>query len=367
MKSYREFMDYVKENVTEYLPERFENTEIRIQQVVKNNDTVLDGLIIMNPDTHISPNIYLNSLYEEYKDGKDLDDLVSRVADIYIENMEPQTKYGMNVQIGEISQYEKVRNNIFPRVCNLEKNGKRLENVPYTPKEDLAITYHIRVASGEDGIGSVMITNALMKQYGVGIEELHDTAMNNMEQLSPVKFSPLRDVIVELMAGDFAQSEGISTEEAKEFLKDTIPSEGPEVYCLTNEENMNGAAYIMNENVQKMVAEKVGDEYFILPSSVHEVLIISKKDGMNVDELREMVKSVNGSCVSVEEILSDQVYRYDAKTHTLSICSPEKELKQEQTMGKNLQPAMVMEESNQYEIKQPEQNHEPMKHSVRGH
>lgn len=66
MKSYSEFMEYIKENVTDYLPERFEEAEISIQQVVKNNDVVLDGLSIRNPDSNLSPNIYLNPLYEQY-------------------------------------------------------------------------------------------------------------------------------------------------------------------------------------------------------------------------------------------------------------------------------------------------------------
>ena len=67
MKSYSEFMEYIKENVTDYLPERYEDAEIIIRQVVKNNDMVLDGLMISSPDSHISPTIYLNPLYEQYR------------------------------------------------------------------------------------------------------------------------------------------------------------------------------------------------------------------------------------------------------------------------------------------------------------
>ena len=89
MKSYNEFMEYIKENVTDYLPEPYESAEIIIRQVVKNNDMVLDGLMISSPDSHISPTIYLNPLYEQYKEEKDLDGIVSSIADTYIENIEP--------------------------------------------------------------------------------------------------------------------------------------------------------------------------------------------------------------------------------------------------------------------------------------
>ena len=368
MKSYDEFMDYVKENVTDYLPERFENAQIRIQQVTKNNDVVLDALTIIDPASRLSPNIYLNPMYEQYKDGKDLDEMVAKIADAYVENMAPDFARGFDVSVDDFTKYEKIKDHIFPRVANLERNSKRLETVPYTQKEDLAITYHIKVASDGEGVGSVMITNYLMEQYGVSKEELHKVAMGNMERLSPTVFTPLKEIMMDIMAGDIARDEGISPEEAREYAEDDIPTEGPELYCLTNEEKINGAAYIMNEDIQKMVAEKVGGDFFVIPSSVHEVLIMGKDEEISVQELRNMVQFVNGSCVSPDEVLSDQVYEYNAKAHKFSICAPEKELKQEKAMGMgmNPEPAFVMEDRGMYHTNQPEQNHEPMKHSVRG-
>ena len=203
MKSYSEFMEYIKENVTDYLPERFEEAEISIQQVVKNNDVVLDGLSIRNPDSNISPNIYLNPLYEQYQKGRNLDELVSGIADTYIENMEPIENRTFQVQIEDIKNYEVVKGEIFPRLVNLEKNTTRLQNVPYMQREDLAITYHVKVSGNRDSIGSLMITNELMEVYGVTKEKLHTQAMENMERLSPPVFLPLGEMIVDVMTEDF--------------------------------------------------------------------------------------------------------------------------------------------------------------------
>ena len=115
-----------------------------------------------------------------------------------------------------------------------------------------------------------------------------------------------------------------------------------------------------------MIAEKVGGDYFVLPSSVHEVLIMPKSEDMDPKELRNMVQNVNVTQVAEGEILSDQVYEYDAKTHKLGICVPGKELKQEQ--GKNISQELamgVMEEKTVYETKTQEQVYEPIKHSGR--
>lgn len=129
---------------------------------------------------------------------------------------------------------------------------------------------------------------------------------------------------------------------------------------------MEQPACIIDDNIQKMIAEKVGGDYFVLPSSVHEVLIMPKSEDMDPKELRNMVQDVNATQVAEGEILSDQVYEYDVKTHKLSICAPGKELTQEQ--GKNIsqEPAMgVMEEKTAYETKTQEQVHEPIKHGGR--
>lgn len=365
MKSYSEFMEYIKENVTDYLPERFEEAEISIQQVVKNNDVVLDGLSIRNPDSNLSPNIYLNPLYEQYQKGRNLDELVSGIADTYIENMEPIENRTFQIQIEDIKNYEVVKGEIFPRLVNFEKNTTRLQNVPYTQREDLAITYHVKVSGNRDSIGSLMITNELMEVYGVTKEKLHTQAMENMERLSPTVFLPLGEMIVDVMTEDFGRNEGVSQEEAKEYVKDMIPTGGPNVYCLTNQYKMNGAVGIMSESIQQMVADRVGGDYYVLPSSVHEVLIVPQSAGMDPEELTDMVNTVNEGCVMQDEILSDHVYQYDAKEHKFSLCTPAKEMKQEQTMEQNRQ--LAFEEKSIDAAKQPEQSHEPIKHSGRSH
>lgn len=366
MKSYSEFMEYIKENVTDYLPERFEEAEISIQQVVKNNDVVLDGLNIRNPDSNLSPNIYLNPLYEQYQKGRNLDELVSSIADTYIENMEPIENRTFQVQIEDIKNYEVVKEEIFPRLVNLEKNTTRLQNVPYMQREDLAITYHVKVSGNRDSIGSLMITNELMEVYGVTKEKLHTQAMENMERLSPTVCEPLENVMVEVSASQLSEQEGISFEEAKEHVREMLPPGGTEIYCLSNESKLNGAVSIISENVQKMVAEQVGGDYYVLPSSVHELMIVPKSLGMNLGELEEMVSSVNATCVRDDEVLSNHVYQYDAKEHKFSRCVPERNLKK--NLELDLEPAVdVQEEKNTLQSELPEQSHEPMKHSGRIH
>ena len=363
--NYNEFKDYVKEHVLEYLPEQYKNANMDIRQAVKNNDVVLDGLTIFNPNGNMSPTIYLNAAYEEYQQGMDIEDVVGKIADAYIEHIEPREEYRFNFDLQEVKNYEVVKDFIYPKVSNLQSNVNRLSNIPYTQKEDLAITYHIWANGNEEFMGTITINNDLMELYGVSMDTLHGQAMNNMDKISPLKFESIQETMVKMMASDFAQEEGIPLEEAKDLIRASIPNDGPDLYCLTNEVNVNGAVYIMREDVQQMVAEKLGGDYYILPSSVHEVLIVPQSAGMDPEELTDMVNTVNEGCVMQDEILSDHVYQYDAKEHKLSLCAPAKEMKQERTMEQNRQPAF--EEKSIDATKQPEQSHEPIKHSGRSH
>jgi hypothetical protein len=79
---------------------------------------------------------------------------------------------------------------------------------------------------------------------------------------------------------------------------------------------------MMNKDMLRETAEKFGKDLMILPSSIHEVLLIpAKDDEMNADELRQMVREVNDTQLALNEILSYHVYRYSQETEEISIAA----------------------------------------------
>lgn len=372
--NYNEFKDYVKEHVLDYLPAKYEEAKVYIRQSVKNNGVVWDGLTIENPNETTYPNmfptIYLNAAYEDYQRGRGLEEIVANIADVYIEHIEPKEQYQFNFDLAQIKDYEVVKEYIYPKVSNLQSNIKRLSDIPYTQKEDLAITYHIWANGNEESMGSITINNNLMEMYGISMDTLHEQAMNNMEKISPPQFEPLVDTVVGVMAQELAQETGVTLEEAEKLIADMISEERVKVYCLSNESRVNGAAYIMREDVQQMVAEKLGGDYYVIPSSIHETLILPKSENMSFQRLQDMVQDVNAMCVSEEEVLSDGVYQYDAKSHTFSRCDKQPELtyKPAQGMTNNMEVRELVataENKQEYDSTTPNHTHEPIKH--KGH
>lgn len=138
----------------------------------------------------------------------------------------------------------------------------------------------------------------------------------DMDTLQPHSFKGMNETVAEMIAVDIAREQNVGMDEAKEMAMQMMPDIPDTMYVLTNDTKVNGAAAILNDNIRQEIAEKVGD-FYMLPSSIHETLIIPKDAGMEFKELEKMVQEVNQTQVAPGERLSDHVYEYDAKEHEL--------------------------------------------------
>lgn len=335
---YENFKSYIAEHVREHLPEEYAEADISFVKKTKNNGTVREGMQITKKDARMVPVLYINAAYEEYRGGKEMDDVVSGLADSYIEASLSEKEFRLDMPLEHINEYDRVKDKIICRLVNREANEKLLGDKPFTPVEDLAVTYHIQIKSSEDGIGSIAITEAMMDSYGVDTETLHKQALENMERLSPPVIKPLKEILVEHMLPEFMASSGLSEEEAKKSLETVIPGtdEGAalEIICISNRSGINGAACIVSPEVRQKVADMAGGDYYVLPSSVHEVLAIPKTEDFNCSVLRDMVTGINSSEVSDEEVLSGSVYEYHAKDRVFCMADSAKRIDQPERMQK---------------------------------
>ena len=310
--NFDEFKQAIVDNIKDYLPAKFEESDVEVRQVLKNNDTVLDGLTIQDPDTNVAPTIYLNQFFEEYQNGRDLNDIIGDIADVYIANTVDKQ---MDVSI--VTDFEKAKGNILPRLVNAEENQELLAQRPHMIMDDLAVTYHLEMGKSDNGNMSVAITNTILDMYGISQEELHDLAVANLEEKMPATFQGMSEVVKEMMLPQIMSDLGLSKEAALDYIEQMIPDGNEQMYVLSNDSRLHGAAAVLNEKAMEDIAEKVGGDFFILPSSIHELLVVPKQDGMELSDLEAMVKEVNATQVAPEEKLSDHVYEYDAKEKEL--------------------------------------------------
>lgn len=323
----KEFMQYIAENVKEYLPPSFENAEISVEEVHKNNDTTLNGIVIRKEEERACPRIYLDQMYEEYKEGKDVDQCVGDVADVRVEADAPELEEYMDT----LKEYENVKPMLQVRICDPERNKEANKDRVVTEQGDFSATYSVNLNESERGVASIPIVTSMLEMWKITKEQLHQDAMQADMMREPTFFS-VEDVVMNLMdPGHHAHN----------YLKDTnsIDVEPNSLFCLSNESKFNGASYIIHEDITQKIGEMIGGDYYVLPSSIHETLIVPDTGLHDVNELEAMVKEVNETQVALDEILSDKVQHYDSKEHILENArtfEQRKEKEKEQTKGKSI-------------------------------
>ncbi len=295
---FMEFAESVKEKIEDYLPTGFAS-QVELRTVTKANDVHLVGLTISTSNTRITPTIYLESFFQSYEKGEALDDILAKIARIRVESSASAEEFSPY----DFTDFEAVKGLIVPRLLNAAWNSELLADRPHRMMDDLAITYHIMLSTEACGQASVAVTNGLLSSWdGVDVDMLHDLAVANMQRLMPTIFRSMFEVLHE-MVPEFA---------------DEMDGPGECLYVLSNQEKVNGAAAILDRKMMDQICERLGEEFYVIPSSVHELLICPAKE-IGADSLRDMIREVNATAVDQAERLSDHPYRYSRKTGLVSV------------------------------------------------
>ena len=288
---YKEFVEYIKMNAG-YIAG--EGGNITINHVIKNNGCEMDGLVIMEKGTDIAPTIYLDSFYELYTNGENIKSIIRQIEVIYEQN-----KNNVTFDVNILKHFDTIKDKIVYKVVNYRSNEKLLEQVPHKRILDLAVVFYCLLDNEYGRSATALIYNNNLKNWNVTIDDVYKAALKNTPDLLHSKISS--------MAALFEKC-GVNVDGEEVDLKDYVPSD---MYVLTNESKLNGAACILYENVLYDFAQKLGADLYILPSSVHEVILLPKLSMFEKDELVNMVKEVNTEGVAADEVLSDHVYEYN--------------------------------------------------------
>ena len=306
--TFTEFQDEITSNIKQYLPDSYIDAEISINSVMKNNGLELQGLTIKKSGENVPPTIYLNSMYQDYLDGRELDEILRNIARIRQLHEED-----IGLDVSSITDFSAVKDKIQIKLISREKNQDYIKqgNKPHIDVADLTEVFYIDLGeeSSSNGFMSTVITEQLMQQYGItDVQELHDIAVRNM--------TPKARLTSIFQALSAMMPQTVSEEEFN-------PSDN-QLFVLTNDKKHFGAAMLLCPEVMDNVAAEIGTEsYYILPSSTEECLIVPEKTGMNVEELASMVKDINSdpNIIGQDVYLSDHIYRYMYDSHQIQIAA----------------------------------------------
>lgn len=264
---------------------------IRVQKVRKNNGVIYTGLVLQNLDVNIAPTIYVDDFYEKYQEGEGIHTLAEQIVQVY-EKGKPKDSVDMDFFV----DFMKVKDRIAFRLVHKEKNKELLEDIPYIDFLDLAICFYYAFYNEELGDGMILIHNSHMEMWKTNKEELLSLAKKNTEKLFPPVLMSMEAIMQECFEVSFGELQ---------------------MYVLTNKQRCQGAASILFPKMLEEIARKIGGDFLILPSSVHEVIAIKAKEQEDVEMLHQMIAEVNGTQLSVEEVLAEYPYYYDSQKKEL--------------------------------------------------
>ena len=252
--NFDEFCEEIRADIMEYLP-KLPNAAVYIRKVTKNNGITLTALQIFEEGTVCTPSIYLESYYEKYIEGEDLDSILEKLAAFYL-----QHENEISVDVGHVNSFSHMKEKLIFRLVNYEMNAEELKNCPYLMWQDLAVTFRWLAFQDELGVASALVTNRELREWDTCAEELYRLAINNMISRFPPCCQPIEDILMK-RNGDEKGYQDFQTE-IKGHKEDT----GVYMLVLTNRQKINGASSVVYPGILKDIAEKYDTSFCCCPA-----------------------------------------------------------------------------------------------------
>ena len=294
-KDYMEFAERIRKGI-----ESVTGKEVKLHAVKKNNGVVLYGITIYTEGCNIMPTLYLESYYEDYKNGKPIKDVACEFMRDYDRSIISE-----NIDISFFEYYERVKPLLGFKLINADMNESLLQDVPHKKIFNFAVVCYCDMPDDiveKVGHGLILIRNEHLDIWRVDSETVIKDAMQNMQKTNPADIINMADLLTELY-GD-----------PDSLICGKLP-----MWVLTNRKRNFGAGAVLYDNQLEKVAEVIKGDFYVLPSSIHEVIILAAKYSMDADNLIKTVREVNEEQCDREEQLADNVYFYSVSEKKLHI------------------------------------------------
>ena len=296
MNAMDSFVTDVKDVLKGYLGDGY---GVETHAVIKNNDVRLTGLCISRDNSNIAPTIYLDDLYKQFEDGEmDMDEVCRTIIRIF-----ESSRLNLDLDVSQVRNLDYVRDRICFKIVGTSHNQDLLANAPHRiVADDLAVVFFIAVSQDHDGVASITIRNDLFETWDISVDDLYDIALDNTPRMFEGRIRPLFSVLADIMGKSPEMFDG-------EFY-DMAGSDMIPMYVCCNNTQVNGASAILYKGLLQSFADSMGTDLYIIPSSIHETLLVPVGDSFAPEGIKEIISQVNSTVVAPTDILSDGLYVY---------------------------------------------------------
>ena len=300
MNTEKLFSEFVAAKIKDYLPAKYQEADCRVKESIGNNGIYRSGIALHLPEEDGERIIYMSRYYSELKAGIPMNKILGEIA----VQLDGCRELDLMLRDSQIEDYQYVKPYLSISLINKGANRRRLLYMPYMEMEDLAMICRVEMPYSE-GLVIIEVMNEFLKKWGVSKEALFGDALKNLWEYKDFKLQALAPM-VEHLQDDRRRPENLLD------VPDGTPVDLQEMlYILTNRENVRGASAILSPKVMNKISELFPEGFYIIPSSIHETLIVPKRWGLQIKDLKGMTCDINRKMVSTEEILSSHIYEYD--------------------------------------------------------
>lgn len=292
--SFDAFSDRVQKEIRDWLPDLYKDAEVNVQTVERLRGAYT-GITVVPGEQMIAPIINLQEFYNIYLSDADWEKVMRSMADLV-------TRFSRLPDVEWLSHYEQVKDSLFLKLCSIEGNEQLLEEMPHWRFADLALTMHIRTKYYDNELYSVAVTRDMAEEYGMTETDLLKDAFVSAQEMFPVHFEAMEHVL----EGGYAYNPADP--------KPQPTPAGSGMLLLTNQYMLNGASALFYPGILKEAAVLMEGSYYILPSSIHELILLPEKFVEDYRDVERTVRRINRMQVAPEDWLSDHVYHYDDRT-----------------------------------------------------
>ncbi|MBR5973851.1 MAG: hypothetical protein IK020_01575 [Clostridiales bacterium] len=298
MLSFKDFMAAFRAQYRYGYPQFYGKYSVTEQKVRKNNRE-LHGLIIRTPGNHVAPVFYYEDFYKAYKNGTTIDECIRTIIR-FVENKNlPDNEFGER-----LTSWEKNRERLVLKMINFKKNRHMLMHAPFRRFGDMAVIVQIYMTDPNLGEGAITVDDDLAEIWSKSSKELFETALSNMNNY-PIKMMDLME---------------LSSCEEEDDMK------APRIYLATYDAAFHGASVILQTDVLLDFAKEKSMDFYVMPVSTHEILLIEQREDVNNAVLFEMLESINSDDRIPENMISEEVYSLDREQHCLRSLSSGEQL-----------------------------------------
>lgn len=304
--------------------------EVTVRKILKNNDTAFDSVTVKQPGCNMTPTLYFQDLKRSFDEGMEMDELARSVLSY--------SRTGSGVWPAEDfdpGDYSYFRDKVMFRLVSSGKNRQYLRHRPHRSNLDLEIVYYYQCRIGKESMGTISVGDEDLNRWGISEEDIYRDALRNTPILNPPVICPITDLLNSFLDPEegtdphtpVRDTDPEESTDPHTPVCDTDPDEGdeievpvyePDLYgntpvpllVLTNESKYCGAACMLYEGLLRNLSDEIRSDLFIIPSSIHEVLLLPDEGEFSEEELSALVCEINAHFINPSEILSDHVYRF---------------------------------------------------------